>query len=150
MARLSRRLSLSVAFAIASTSRAAPAQELRYDLAADLAITIGGGTALAVSEIFKADLAPASCRWCDRASDGSDTLNGLDRGVRDGLRWKNPGAAATASNVVGLALIPVAAGANAIAAAHDERAHGIGVDLLIVAEAGILAADLNQLVKFAA
>ena len=35
MGRLSRRVSLSVAFAIASFSRAAPAQELRYDLAAD-------------------------------------------------------------------------------------------------------------------
>src|SRR5215471_5827857 len=102
MARLSRRLSLSAAFAIACTSRAAPAQELRYDLAADLAITIGGGAALAASEIFKADLAPPSCRWCDRGRDGSDTLNGLDRAVRDGLRWENPGAADTASNVTGL------------------------------------------------
>jgi membrane-associated phospholipid phosphatase len=66
------------------------------------------------------------------------------------LRWQNPGAADTASNVIGLAMMPLAAGANAIAAAHDERASSIGVDLLIVAEAGILAADLNQLVKFTA
>jgi membrane-associated phospholipid phosphatase len=141
---------LSLSVAIASTSRASWAQELRYDLALDVPITIGGGAALAVSEILKADLAPSSCRWCDRAGDGSDTLNGLDRGVRDGLRWENPGAAATASNVIGLAMMPLAMGTNAIAAAHDERASSIGIDLLVVTEAGVLAAGLNQVVKFMA
>jgi hypothetical protein len=29
--------------------------------------------------LFKEYLAPATCRWCDRAPDGTDRLNRLDR-----------------------------------------------------------------------
>ena len=36
---------------------------------------------------------PSTCRWCDRDSLGSDTLNGFDRSVRSSLRWDNIGVA---------------------------------------------------------
>lgn len=140
---------VSVALAVTIAPSVARAQELRYDLAVDLPIAIGGAGAWVTSELLKKDLSPSSCRWCDRDADGTDRLNGLDRGVRDGLKWNDTKTADTISNVTGFALTPLLAiGAGALAAAHDDRQRGIGVDVLVVAEAAVIAVDLNQLTKF--
>lgn len=129
--------SLPVHF-VASTARA---QELRYDTPIDLTVTGVGGASWITSELLKKDLAPSSCRIC--------ATNGFDTGVRDGLRWNEPGAANTVSNALGFGVIPAfALGGAALAAAHDDRARGIGADVLVIAEAGVLAADVNQLTKF--
>src|SRR4051794_17288102 len=55
-------------------------------------IGVGVGAAVWVlsESVFKANLAPTACRWCDRAADGSDTLNAVDRWGR-GVRAKGTG-----------------------------------------------------------
>ncbi len=123
---------------------------LRYSRV-DLAVT-GAGLALwLTSELaLKRALAPSTCRWCDRAADGTDTLNGLDAAGRS-LRW---GAAAptadTLSNWVGVLGLPLGLIAFDYAIA---RADGVPqaalVDALILTEVVALSSVLNQAVKFA-
>jgi hypothetical protein len=81
-------------------------EDLAHDLMLDSTVTAAGGLGWILSEVFKDALAPASCRFCDRAADGADSLNGFDRTAREGLRWSNPSAANVASNVTGFALAP--------------------------------------------
>jgi membrane-associated phospholipid phosphatase len=129
----------------------ASAQDLRYDLRVDVPVTLGGVAALGGSELLRRDLLPVHCRWCDRDATGGDTLNGLDRAARRELRWNRPAYADVLSDYTAFALTPlVAGGVDAIASIHDGRAHVLGADMLIIAESGVLAADLNQLVKFLA
>ena len=54
----------------------------RYDLRVDVPIAVVGIAAWATTEVLKPQIGPTACRWCDRAADGTDTLNGLDAGVR--------------------------------------------------------------------
>jgi membrane-associated phospholipid phosphatase len=131
---------------------APPVRDLKYDLRLDLPITITGGALWWGSElIFKDALAPSSCRWCDRNADGTDNLNGLDKGVRDSLKWSNTGAADTTSNILGFAVLPATMiGLDAIVANHDDALHGFGVDALVIAESMVIAGSLNQVVKFIA
>jgi membrane-associated phospholipid phosphatase len=112
----------------------------------------GVGAALWISSelLFKHQLAPASCRWCDRDAAGNDTLNGFDRGIRNALLWSNPHTADVLSNVDAFALMPLLAlGGTALAAHHDGADGNIGSDLLVISEAVVLAQDVNQTVKFA-
>jgi membrane-associated phospholipid phosphatase len=143
---------VSVAFATALFMAAPPvtAQELRYSPSADLAVTVGGAAAWAISERLRAHLVPTDCRWCDRDSSGSDTLNGLDRAMRE-LRWGRHNAADTLSDLTAFFVTPLAAaGSLTWASAHDDRMGDFGGNMLVVAEAGVIAADINQLVKFLA
>jgi membrane-associated phospholipid phosphatase len=126
---------------LALCPRAASAQELRTDAAIDIAVIGGGGAAWITSEVLKKDLAPSSCRWCG--------TNGFDTSVRDAVRWSDPSTANVTSNVLGFAAVPaLALGGDALAALHDDRARGFGADSLVIVEAGVLAADVNQLTKF--
>jgi membrane-associated phospholipid phosphatase len=142
---------LSSAIALTSTAPARAdggAPQLRYDLPVDVTVTVIAGATWFATEAFKASLAPAACRWCDRAGDGSDSLNVVDADVRNALRWSSPGAANTASNLVGFAMVPLASmGVSALAARHDGRTDTAFVDGLVVLEAAALAADVNQAVK---
>lgn len=136
---------------LARATPATPEIRLRYDLRFDLPITLVGGAAWLTTEVLKSTIAPEPCRWCDRAADGSDTLNGLDASVRSGLRWSEVTLPEVLSNVAGFALAPVGAfGLTALAALNDGRPGGVLVDALLVAEATVIAIDLNQLTKFLA
>jgi len=132
----------------ATTSRAALAQELRGSQATDLAVALGGAGTWVTSEGLQDELVASRCRWCDR-SGGVDTLNAVDRAARS-LRWRRKSVAGTLSDLALLAT-PVAAGASSfIAAGRDGGAHELGSDALVIAETGVLAADMDQLVKFLA
>ncbi len=125
--------------------------EVEVDARVDVPIAAVGGVAWIGSEIFKSDIVPARCRWCDRDGAGRDTLNGLDSGVRDAFRWNNTGAANTTSSITGFALAPLfALGGVALAAGLDHKLKESLPDALLVIESTMLAADLNQLVKFIA
>lgn len=116
---------------------------LDYDVSLDGAIAVSGAFAWTMAEIGKPALAPLACRWCAH--------NGFDDGVRNALRWSDPSVAATLSDVGLFAITPLASGALlAIAAAHDHAFGGWPVDLLLVAEATALAADVDEVVKYAA
>ncbi len=126
-----------------SLARAQPRHELDAEPVADLALVGGGGLFLAGAVLLEPVLAPDPCRWC--------LPNPVDDAVRDALRWERPGAANAWSGATAGALAPaVALGMTAIAG-RDAGASGseIGVDLLLVTEAAVLAMDLNAVVKLA-
>jgi membrane-associated phospholipid phosphatase len=132
---------LTTAIALVACPAGAQIRELRYDSVADLAVTLGGGAAWLVSESFKPQLAPAACRWC--------AVGALDSGVRGSLVWSDPASANSASNLIAFVAAPlVAVGVDALAASHDGASDRVAVDALLIAEATILAADVNQLTKF--
>lgn len=130
---------LAAVLAVAPAARAAEREPLRYDLRVDVPVTATAGTLWIVSELLKAELAPASCRVCG--------TNRLDEAARDALLWDDAATARHASDAVAFGLIPAAAAANALLAAGGERDGW--VDLLVVVQAATIAADLNQLAKFA-
>ena len=123
---------------------------LPYDTRIDASVTTIGALWLGTSEIIKTQLVPEKCRWCYRAADGSSALNSYDGWVRSKLIWKEPGTADIASSAVAFVLTPVAGlGLTAVAAGHDGAMHGYPTDALLITEATIIAADLNQMAKFA-
>lgn len=137
---------------LAPSSRAAEplpnASPMPVNLPLDLSITIGGGAAWVVSEILSPTFAPSSCRWCDRAADGTDTLNAFDASART-LRWSNTGSADRLSTVFSFGLAPLAGfGVGALVAWHDDRLSELAADTLVVAESAVIAVNLNQIAKF--
>jgi len=142
-----RLLSLgAVAFSLSATPAAAqPAQPhaLRWAPVLDVTVTAGAADAWLATETFKGDLAPWRCRWC--------SANELDAGVRDALVWTNTASADAFSDVTAFVLMPLAAvGFDALAAAHEGSVGNVGQDMLLVAEAGVVAADVTQLAKMLA
>lgn len=129
-----------LAMAVAMSARAEP-PPLRYDLAVDGAVTAGATALWLASESQKARLAPAECRWCAE--------NALDARARDLLLWSDAARASRASDVLAFGVLPAGIAAHQLLAARSagDAKQGL-VDLLLVAQAAALAADLNQLVKF--
>lgn len=141
---------LIVASFAASPARADGVRALRYDTRIDVAVTAVGGIWWISSELLKADLVPEKCRWCYRAEDGSDLLNPYDAWVRRRGLWKKTSTANATSNALGFFVEPSAMmGLTALAAAHDKAIGGFPVDALLITEATVIAADVNQLAKFA-
>lgn len=132
---------LTLAATLAVGARPARADDLELHAAIDAPLVLGGGVAFILSETLLKDLvSPDACRWC--------ATDGLDRGVRDALRWDDPAAAATASNWVGYVAAPVLTlGGVGLAAVVDGERDQIFTDGVIVAEAAILASDFTNLVK---
>jgi membrane-associated phospholipid phosphatase len=127
--------------------------ELRFDWTRDGVIT-GTAAALWVSSetLFKDDLAPAQCRWCDRAPDGTDTLNRLDRWGRGlaGETEQSRKRADTWSNILGFAVVPAS-----ILGVQFAVGRGSGMperffaeDATIIIQSAVLASVANQTVKF--
>ncbi|MDB4937373.1 MAG: hypothetical protein JWP87_4345 [Labilithrix sp.] len=132
------------------TARGDGVRALRYDTRIDAAVTSVGGVWWVTSELLKAELVPEKCRWCYRAEDGGDLLNPYDGWLRRKLIWKSTNAAATASSVIDYFIEPLAMmGLTAGAAGYDKAIGGFPVDALLITEATVIAADLNQIAKFA-
>jgi len=131
-------------------ARAEGVRQLRHDTRVDVAVTTVGGMWWITSELLKPALVPEKCRWCYRAEDGTDLLNPYDGWMRSTVVWKNTAAADTASNIVAFIVQPgVTMGLSGLAAAYDQAFGGFPLDALLIAEATILAGDVNQLAKFA-
>lgn len=129
---------------LASAPAAAQAQAqtnaLRWDPPLDVTVTAGGAAAWIGSEMLKGDLAPSHCRWC--------SVDSMDARVREALVWRDTGLADGLSNVTGFVLMPLAAvGLDALAAAREGALGRVPEDALLIAEAGVVAADLTQLTK---
>jgi membrane-associated phospholipid phosphatase len=120
-----------------------PVAELRYELWADVSIT---GACIAwwiISEALKAELAPASCLWCDPP--------GFDSGVREALKWQDLGFPDAFSYVTALALGPIVVfGLDLLAAYQHRRVDAAWIDLLLIAEATAIAMAMNQTIKLLA
>ncbi|GAC1554665.1 MAG: hypothetical protein NVS3B10_16000 [Polyangiales bacterium] len=131
-------------------ARADGVRELRYDTRIDVAVTSVGGVWWLTSEMLKADLVPEKCRWCYRAEDGKDLLNPYDGWVRKRLIWKSTDTAATMSSVLGFLVEPATMmGLTAVSEANDRAIRRFPVDALLITETTILAADVDQIAKFA-
>jgi membrane-associated phospholipid phosphatase len=151
------RLSIStLALAIALVLGASQARaddrprRLAYDTRIDLAVTVTGGIWLLTSEALKPRLVPDKCRWCYRAADGTDTLNPVDAGIRRNLVWTKQEDANFISSVIAFGVEPAGQlGLLAGAAADQSAAGNFPLDALLVSEATIIAATVNQVAKFA-
>jgi membrane-associated phospholipid phosphatase len=114
--------------------------ELRWDPALDVTVTLGGGAIWMSSELLKDYLAPSACHWCN--------VDSLDDRVRTSLIWRDTASADAISSVTGFVLVPLASvGLDALAAAHDGALRKVPEDALLVVEAGVVAANVNQLIK---
>lgn len=114
--------------------------ELRYNYKLDLAAigvsTIGWG----LMEIFKDDISPSSCRWCNS--------NAMDTSIRNDLKWSNTNAAEKTSTVLAYGLAPVlSTGLTAFAEYKDDSLDNLPVDIMIIAEAASLSSLFSQIVK---
>jgi membrane-associated phospholipid phosphatase len=144
---------LAPASALAETPLAEPAPppaaeqparpRMRVHVPFDLTLSGVGGAAWITTEILKSKIAPSTCRWCEPP--------GIDLGVKNALRWDNTKAADVASYVTGFALAPLAAfGLDAaVVYASGGTLGEWGEDALVILESIVVAADLNQIVKFA-
>jgi membrane-associated phospholipid phosphatase len=114
---------------------------LRYDLSLDLTATgLAGGLALLSSSVLQSELAPRACRVC--------TPNSLDASVRNALVWKDTAKASRWSNVL-VGVLPIGLGAwDALAARAAGDGDAAWIDLLILAEAGMITLDLDQIMKY--
>ncbi|RKG79238.1 phosphatase PAP2 family protein [Corallococcus terminator] len=126
---------------------------LRFNWTRDGIITGAAGALWISSEtVFKDNLAPAQCRWCDRAPDGTDTLNRLDRWGRGiaGTTEASRKRADTWSNIIGFAGLPLGLLGAQYAAGRATGASGeyFAQDATIMIETAVIASVVNQAVKF--
>lgn len=141
---------LSLSLAAASPNALAqsgegPVVEARVDVP----VTATLGAAWIASEVWKGQLVAPRCLWCDRDGLGRDTLNPIDREVRSALVFGDTSVVDTLSNLSGLVVAPVfALGGVALAAGRDGHLRDAWADMLLVAESAVVAADLNQTVKY--
>ncbi|RKH72347.1 phosphatase PAP2 family protein [Corallococcus aberystwythensis] len=139
--------------ALAQDASDAP-RALRFNWTRDGIITGTAGVLWISSEtVFKDNLAPAQCRWCDRAPDGTDRLNRLDRWGRGiaGNTEASRKRADTWSNIVGFAGLPLALMGTQYAVGHSSGAptEFFAQDATIMVQSAVLASVANQAVKFA-
>jgi membrane-associated phospholipid phosphatase len=126
---------------VPAAARAAGPDPLERDLRIDLPVTIVATATWVGSELAKARLAPEACRFCDP--------NPLDAAIRDAVVWERPALARHLSDALAFGLLPAGMVAHQLLAARAAGDLGAGLlDVLVVAEATSLAANLNQLVKF--
>jgi membrane-associated phospholipid phosphatase len=139
-------LAAAVPVAAPAQGAAAPAEgphPIRYDLRVDGAITAAAFAFWIGSAAARSHLAPSSCRICGAGS--------LDVAARDALRWEDVGLARDASDLLAVAVLPAGVAAHQLLAARAAGDAEAGlVDLLVVAQAVAIAADLNQVVKYVA
>lgn len=137
--------------ATAGAPRAARADEiyqLEKNLPLDVAVTVGAAALVFATEYYKDDLAPKRCVWCDADASGKDTLNGLDRGARDLLRWNNGRPARQLSDTLAFAIAPATSVGTLLGASIDHGAEaGFGLDMLLMLEAVSISQVLNQTIK---
>lgn len=138
---------LAAILALAGLALALPARgveppaPLRLDLGLTLSLTGGALAGALATELFKDRLAPTGCRICSPGR--------LDARLQDALVWSHPRGASTASDVLVVGVPLAAAGALALAGWRADGPRTAAEDLLVVAEAGSVAALATQAVKLA-
>lgn len=119
-------------------------RRMQVHLPIDLSLVLGLSAAWVTTEVMKSTLAPAACRWCDPP--------GLDARVKASLRWDNPPNASRLSDLTAFALSPAAALglSGAVVYMSGGTLGEWAEDALLIGQAGIVAASMTQLFKFAA
>ena len=138
-----RLVAAALAAALAVPARAQePPQPLRYDVAADAAVTGAAALTWATLGLLSHQLAPLGCKWC--------TPPPLDEKVQAALVWKDPRAAATISDVNSVVLPAGLLAFGFFSARSAGDADAFWVDTLVIAEAASIAGALNVGVKYLA
>ena len=133
----------AVTAASSARAQSVPGNGLRTDVRVDIPVTAGAAGAVIALEVLRGALAPRSCRVCG--------VDGLDREVRDAVRWNDTAAAGTISDWTGFLGAPLTAvGTTAIGAAADRRFRDTPSNVLVVTEATALAVALDDIVKLVA
>lgn len=148
--RASVSLGFLVAIAVPSAAAAEPSvHALHVDIPLDLTVTGSAAALWAGSELFGNVIGPRQCRWCGADAKGVDNVNGLDREVREALRWTNTGLADRLSYGTAFVLAPLLSfGGTTLAAGNDGALKGAFTDAVIIGEATMLAISFNQILKF--
>jgi membrane-associated phospholipid phosphatase len=127
---------------------------LAFDWTREALVTGVSGALWITSEaLLKKELAPKTCRWCDRGPAGEDTLNAVDRWGRSIAANTAEGRrqAARLSDIMGFGVVPLGTlgGQYALFAGSGAPPRYYAQDATIIMETAALAALTNQVVKFA-
>jgi membrane-associated phospholipid phosphatase len=134
-------------FAVALPARAdglnaGSTDKLALNVPADVTVIVLGGIGALIPEIFKSQLAPAQCRWCD--------TNVVDRSFHDffsGAIFSRQ-TANTLSNVTGMILAPTVALTGVLAMPGPHATAGAGLrGAVIVVEGTVVALAISQNLK---
>lgn len=149
--RRAAAIAVLAALSLPAYARADEPAPLRYDLTVDGSIAGAGTLMWILSETLgKPYLAPRTCRVCGSDDTHSvETVNGVDRTIRNHLVWSDTRTADTASSVLAFGVMPAAAIAtDVLAARHAGNIGAAGPDLMLLVETVSLVSLLNQAVKF--
>lgn len=114
--------------------------DIRFRLEIDLPVLVGFAGVWAVTEGFKAQVAPRECRWCAPGP--------IARSTRSALVWRNPEAAALTSDVVAYGVIPaMALTLTLVGVGREGSWRRIHEDLIVALEAVAVTAALTNGVK---
>jgi membrane-associated phospholipid phosphatase len=143
----------SPAFADVQPSPAPGTSDLKLSPALDGTLLGIGLIGTLVPELGKSAWAPKQCRWCE-SDDSGVTVNAFDRAFRNtfvGAASVTPPTWARVSDVMMLGVLPLSALSLDFFVTHDHQFNkAFGTDIGIVTESVLLAAALNQTVKFIA
>lgn len=147
---MNRAVSLLTAACLAATTTAAAADpkprepwyagDRGHKRVLHLSIAFGGGLAFLGSEIFKKQLGPSECRWCDPP--------GFDRSARDAVVWDNTRRADILSTVDGYVLAPIVGIGLLLASDHGAGLPRFIDDTVTVLETVALTQLVIQALKF--
>lgn len=114
--------------------------DLRFRVAIDVPITLGFAGVWAVTEGFKASIAPQECHWCSPSR--------VARSTRSALVWRNPDAAALTSDILAYAAIPaLSLTLTLVAVGREGEWRKVHEDLLVALEAVAVSAALSNAIK---
>ncbi len=123
---------------LSSTVAHAEVQPLRVDPSWDIPVTAAAAAGALVFALPWA--APTKCKWCDAGP--------FDTWTREQLAWSNPTSARTASDVLAVGVLPVAALANSwFSSRQGGEPRAFWEDTLVIAEAVSLTAFANEVTK---
>lgn len=117
-------------------------RELRWSFDVDGPITLSGALAWVTTVSLRETIGPEHCRWCE--------TNSFDVGARNALRWNDQNGAFLLVNVLGFAVGPsLVMGADLFSAWREGAWKSFFGDALMIAEAAVLASDVNLMLRFA-
>ena len=120
--------------------------ELHHDLRVDLPATAGLLVVVVGWRLVRDDLEPSECRWCDGRAAGE--VNAVDDWFRKGLRHGSTTPANVTSYALAFGAAPLsAAGLTILAAMTDHRGNEALVDIVAVAEGGLAAMLVTEILE---
>ncbi len=120
---------------------------LRYRLAVDIPITAVAASTWLLIDVFRKQLAPEDCRWC-QSENGMPRINGVDNAVSDALRWEDQGKADNLSALTGYVLTPaLTLGMNSLVGYADGARGQLAIDGMVIVESVAISAMTTSLTK---